>query len=182
MLYKIRRKLKENRGEMGFVSLIAFMTVMLIFSVIFESSQRYITAECVKQEFYNALVNNCTDNYANVYDTFREDGEGAYQPTGYGGWTQTYDTSGIYSEVADVTGGTNASNTIVVKDKSGNILYSINNINIIVQNPSTTDEAHAVQYTETAKFTLSMPFVIAGSIMPNITLQMEATAGYTPKY
>ena len=181
---RIKGKLKENCGEMGFTALIAFLVVMLIFSFAFETSQRYITAGCVKQSMYNALISNGEDNFDAIYSCMRESGEGAYEADGTGNWIDAGNMDSVYKELADVTGGEydDGSNKIVVNDKYGNALYVIKDIKLQIINPSVTSGTNSSIYYEKATFTLAMPFFVAGDKLPNITVPMKVTVKYTPKF
>lgn len=170
--------LKSRRGEAYLYVIVVLIVTLLIFSVILQTVRVYSYAGKSKTLVQTALAESCIQNYSAVYYGMREGNTGAYVPDGSGDFSPAANTDQVRRYLLGDCGFKEDGSALVKPDAGGNTLFGIDNLSVSVTNPSDGSG----NYSESATYTLSVPFFIAGNILPDITVHLSVKSGYTAKY
>ena len=169
---------QDKRGEMHLYVLIVHKKTKIIISGILQAVRVYSYAEKAQSLVEAALFASCTHNYAGVYYGMREGNTGDYVPDGHGNFTSVASTDEGKSYLINNCGFKANGSTLSKTDATGSILFGIKNLSVRTVNPFDG----SANFKQTATFTLAIPIVFAGNVLPNITVQMEVTGGYVTKF
>lgn len=177
-MYRFFRVVRNKRGEMHLYVIIVLIVTLIIFSGILQTVRVYSYAEKAQSLVENALSASCIQNYTDIYYGMREGNTGNYQPDGRGNFTSAANSDGVKGYLINNCGFHSNGSTLSKTDSDGNVLFGIKNLSVSTVNP--TDGS--ANFKETATFTLAVPIIIAGNVLPNITVQLKVTGGYVMKF
>ena len=171
------RVLKSKRGTAFPYAVMVVMGVLLMVAVIVQIGTLYLVTAGVRNEVQADLINDVQDNYTSVYYGNRESNTAGYTPDGSGDWTDTTDTDGFYADLQQNLGLDNAMEKV---DANGNIHYQITDIQIHQSNPDVGGTS--THYLESVTYTLKIPVMLAGNMLPDFSIDQTVKAGEINKF
>lgn len=182
LIQKIKKKLEENKGisttTLGFGKI---FLIIFIFYLIFTMMNLIYLLTNSREIIQSATITTIQRNYAKLYHTSRESYSGGYRPNGKG-FYESYlnDTNSLISYLQ-------SNDNLRIKDNNnlnklssnGEILYSINDIDMFINNePIQSDTQKFIAIT---RYKFEYPITFFGREF-NIVVPMKVSAKHTAKY
>lgn len=177
MKSRMVRVLKSRRGTAFPYAVMVVMGVLLIVAVTVQIGTLYLVTAGVRNEVQADLISDAQDNYTSVYYGNRESITAGYTPDGSGDWTDTTDTDEF---IADLQQNLGLDNALEKVDSGGNIHYQITDIQISESNPDVGGTSS--HYQECATYTLKIPVMLAGNMLPPFSINQTVKAGDVDKF
>lgn len=177
MKSRVIRVLKSKRGTAFPYAVMVVMGILLMVAVTVQIGTLYLVTAGVRNEVQADLINDVQDNYTSVYYGNRESNTAGYTPDGSGDWTDTTDTDGFYENLQQNLGLDNAMEKV---DANGNIHYQITDIRISESNPAAGNSS--LHYQECVTYTLKVPVMLAGNMLPDFSINQTVKAGEIDKF
>ena len=169
--------LKDKRG-LSFPIIIGILVAgLIIASFIIQIGTIYVVTGGVNDEVQGVLTDDVENNISTVYYGMRAGTTAAYVPDGQGGWTDETTTARFYSDIQSQLGLNSNMQKI---DSSGGLHYTIADLHVTIHNPAVGDPSS--HYSETATYTLEVPYIVAGSALPSFKTNLSAKSGITNEF
>lgn len=172
------RVIQDKRGEAHLYVIIVLIAALIIFSGVLQMARVFSYSEKAKKMIENALSASCTQNYTGVYYGMREGNTGDYVPDGLGNFISAASIDEVRGYLVNSCGFKPSDTTLLKKASDGSTLFGIKDLSVNTVNPSDG----SANFKETASFTLAVPIIFAGNVLPNITVQLKVTGGYVTKF
>ncbi|GHV18552.1 hypothetical protein FACS189425_07540 [Clostridia bacterium] len=166
----MKQLLKDRRGSMQILAVVALMVTLILFTGIREAYRLSLVSEGLRDALQNAVVQVATSNYNGTYQGQRQ---------GYSGGYDKADPAAAWTEALNRGDVRNALNTLLV---AGND-YTIDSVDVTAANATFARTAGNISRVEIAATMTVQLYYHAGNLASvPITLNIRVRSGYTQKF
>lgn len=170
--------LKDQRGYSAISAIILGICILIVAGGFYEVIRVNITIVNVRDALQTAVIDTCTENYADIYNGTREGYSGGYQLSGED-WVETLATSDIYNKMNESLGMQNQ-----VRYAGNSIDYKVYNLAAQITNApfAPEDPEEQNKLTCLASIDLEIPLFFDWANTNPMKFNLEVKAGYRPKF
>lgn len=151
----------------------------MIMLVVCEYFRLMIIAQGVRDTLQDAVISTVTENYADVYHPKREGYSAAYQPVA-SDFEESINYGNIYSKMASVLSLSRSGTTYQKALADGRVEFSVHSLNVAIDNAPISAGTQTDMFEIDSYITLEVPVQFLGNILPNMTIRVKTSGGFTP--
>jgi hypothetical protein len=176
------KKLWKDRRGSGIIPAFGVALIFLLFScACMEYFRLQSTAAYVRDAVQSAVVETCTEQYADLYAGVREGYSGGYKCS-EGEWKENLSAADIYGRL-NTSLGTETDGDGVVKYAGSDENFRLSGLNAQITNaPFAPDGENTEQLTCTAEIDLEVPLMFHWNGVPPLRTHLIIKGGYMPKF
>ena len=178
------KKIFKCKKAMSYPLIIVIVLGIVIIScAAFEYMRLMLIAQGVRDGVQSAIISVSTGNYSDVYASVREGYSGGYVNDG-GGFTEQLNTGDVYARLIELL-GLRREGAFYVKYVNDNVVeYKVSNlvVNVINAPLAPDDRDEAQRFLAEATIFLEVPLSFGWSVLPPMRINLNAKAGWTPKF
>ena len=182
---KVKRLLKEKKGNALPLACAIVMSLILIFSAASEYMRFQIIAKGVRDALQTAVISVATENYDNLYNGLREGYSGGYYLSDSNQWQSQLDTGDVYAELDSLL-GLETEGIYHIKTTGGEMEFRLSNLSVNLKNnpfaPSKSNIENVQRFKAEAFIILEVPLSFGWNKLPPLKINLKVLAGYTSKF
>lgn len=176
----MKRHLQNNQGGASlFLGLFGVIFALALISALFQNYSAIMSVKTVHAAMEKAALTADTRQTEQTYQSKRESYHGAYSNSDGAGWHALMADSDVVAQLKEMLSVHYQSGQLIKYDKKGDLIYLLENISLVMQNPDFQSQDAPLQAVLSLDF--NMPLKL-GSIEHPIQVHLKVTAENKTKY
>lgn len=180
---KLKRVLKEKKGNAILLACVIVIALILIFTGIMEYIRLQMIAQGVRDALQTSIISVATQNYDEVYNGLREGYSGGYYLSGTDHWESKLDIGDVYGNLDELL-GLHEDEEYHYKAAKDGYEFRLSDLKVNVVNVplAPSDINHVSKFKAEAFISIEVPLSFGFNQLPPLRIRLKVTAGYTPKF
>lgn len=177
---KIRKILREKRGEATVLTVALILGVLLLMCTMAEFFRLAVIVQGVRDGLTSSVITVATTNYDETYNGLREGYSGGYVLSG-DRWQENLDYDDVLARMGVLLGADMGGDTLTKWQPEG-YEYRLSGLEVEILNAPLTPGNTSKNFEADARITIEVPLSFGWSMVPPLRMEVRTRAAYMPKF